>query len=114
MKRILITGGCGFVGRELVNTIQEQYEVHVVDNLLCGSHRLSKMNTAKFNFHNIDLRDKDDTESLVRKISPDIIIHLAAIHFIPQCENEPELACSTNILATINILKCIKKETKFK
>ncbi len=113
MKKILITGGCGFVGIELVNTIQEQYEVHVVDNLLCGSHRLSKLNTAKFTFHNIDLRNKDNTERLIRKVSPDIIIHLAAIHFIPQCENEPDLACATNILATVNILKCLKKEIKF-
>ena len=113
MKKLLITGGCGFVGRELVNIAQDQYEIHVVDNLTSGEHRLNRMNAKKFKFHNIDLRDKDKTETLIKKVCPDIVVHLAAIHFIPQCENEPDLACSTNILATINILRCLKKETKF-
>lgn len=113
MKKLLITGGCGFVGRELVHIAQDQYEIHVVDNLLSGEHRLHKMNAKKFKLHNIDLRDKDKTESLIVTVCPDIIIHLAAIHFIPKCENEPDLACTTNILATINILRCLRKETKF-
>mgnify|MGYP000041103578 CR=1 FL=1 len=113
MKKILITGGCGFVGRELVSRAQNQFEVHVADNLLSGDYRLNKMDTQGFSFHNIDLRDKDKTESLIKGINPDIIIHLAAIHFIPQCENEPDLACTTNILSTINILNCINQNTKF-
>lgn len=113
MKKILITGGCGFVGRELVNISQDQFEVHVVDNLLSGDYRLNKMNVKNFKFHNLDLRDRDKTEELIKTICPNIIVHLAAIHFIPQCENEPDLACSTNILATINILRCLDKQTKF-
>lgn len=113
MKKLLITGGCGFVGRELVHIAQDHYDVHVVDNLLSGKHRLGKMNSRKFKFHNVDLRNKNKTEKLIKKICPDIIIHLAAIHFIPKCEKDPDLACTTNIIATINILRCLNKKVKF-
>tara|TARA_B110000444_G_scaffold250913_2_gene278034 strand:+ start:304 stop:1251 length:948 start_codon:yes stop_codon:yes gene_type:complete len=113
MKKLLITGGCGFVGRELVAQAQDNYEVHVVDNLLSGDYRLKKMELNKFKFHELDLRDTPKTEFLIKSINPDIIIHLAAIHFIPLCENEPDLACSTNILSTINLLNCINEKTKF-
>ena len=113
MKKLLITGGCGFVGRELVAQAQDDYDVHVVDNLLSGDYRLNKMETNKFSFHELDLRDTSKTEFLIKSINPDIIIHLAAIHFIPLCENEPDLACSTNILSTINLLNCINEKTKF-
>ncbi|MDA1364096.1 MAG: NAD(P)-dependent oxidoreductase [Candidatus Marinimicrobia bacterium] len=113
MKKLLITGGCGFVGRELVNISQDEFEVHVADNLLSGEHRLNKMNSERFKFHHIDLRDKNKTKLLIKDINPDIIVHLAAIHFIPQCENEPDLACTTNILATINLLECLNKNIKF-
>jgi UDP-glucose 4-epimerase len=113
MKKLLITGGCGFVGRELVKLTQDIFDVHVADNLLCGDYRLNKMNTNNFTLHRVDLRDSDRTKSLIKEIKPDVIVHLAAIHFIPQCENEPDLACTTNILSTINILNCIDQDTKF-
>ena len=38
---------------------------------------------------------------LINKLNPDIIVHLAAIHFIPQCEKNPFLAYETNVLSTI-------------
>ena len=113
MKKLLITGGCGFVGRELVARAQDNFDVHVADNLLSGDYRLKKMEMDKFSFHEIDLRDTSKTESLIKSVKPDVIVHLAAIHFIPLCENEPDLACSTNILSTINLLSCINEKIKF-
>ena len=66
MKKLLITGGCGFVGRELVNISQDEFEVHVADNLLSGEHRLNKMNSERFKLHHIDLRDKNKTKLLIK------------------------------------------------
>jgi len=113
MKKILITGGCGFVGRELVKLTSKNFEVHVADNLHCGKHRLNKMDLDSFNFHLVDLRDYKSVTKLVKKINPEIIYHLAAIHFIPQCEEDPNLALSTNLLSTINLLNNIDQTTKF-
>lgn len=113
MKKILITGGCGFVGRELVKLASEKYEVHVADNLHCGEYRLNKMDLDSFYLHLVDLRHEKNVKNLLNKINPDIIYHLAAIHFIPQCEENPSLALSTNLLSTINLLNHITNTTKF-
>lgn len=113
MEKLLITGGFGFVGRELVKLTQNLFELHVVDNLLSGEHRQKNMRRENFTFHNVDLRNKESTDALIEKIQPDIVIHLAAIHFIPQCELEPDLACGTNILSTINLLNSINGSVKF-
>ena len=104
MKKLLITGGCGFVGRELVKLTQDIFDVHVADNLLCGDYRLNKMNTNNFTLHRVDLRDSDRTKSLIKEIKPDVIVHLAAIHFIPRCEENPIEAIRINIEGTQNVL----------
>lgn len=113
MKKLLITGGCGYVGRELVARAGGKYEIHVADNLLSGEYRLKKMNRQTFRLHEVDIRDSDAVALLLEEVQPDIVVHLAAIHFIPQCEQDPHLALSTNILPTVNILSRINSRTKF-
>ncbi len=113
MKKILITGGAGFVGRQLVKASKNIYEVHMVDNLLSGESRLDEMDTGTFFFYKEDLTNKDRVSEIISKVNPDILIHLAAIHFIPLCEKNPHLATTTNIISTINLLENINKEAKF-
>jgi len=113
MTRVLITGGCGFVGRELVHLAQEKYDVHVADNLHCGEYRLKKMDLHKIHFHLVDLRNAAAVRSLLAEVLPDIIFHLSAIHFIPLCEQKPELALSTNLLSTVNLLDAQPLKAKF-
>lgn len=113
LQKMLITGGCGFVGQQLVKLASERYEVHIVDNLHSGEYRLKSMNLTKNRLHRLDLRDADKLQALISKIAPDIVTHLAAIHFIPECENNPDLAVSTNVLGTINLLKAIPDKCRF-
>jgi UDP-glucose 4-epimerase len=54
----------------------------------------------------------EQLDSLVQTISPDWLIHLAAIHFIPYCNQNPTEASLTNIQGTINVLSAAKKLKK--
>ena len=110
MKKILITGGNGYVGKELINTIQNTYKVHVADKNL---NRIKNKKYKKIKLHKINLTKNKETKLLINKINPDIIINLAATHFIPECEKYPDLCFANNVLTVINLMKNIDKKCKF-
>jgi UDP-glucose 4-epimerase len=113
MKKILITGGCGFVGRELVNSLYGTHDIYIVDNLKSGIDRLNKINITKEKIYNIDICDGTAVSKLLISLKPDVIVHLAALHFIPDCEKNPKDAAHTNIDGTINLLANAPKFSKF-
>lgn len=112
MARLLITGGCGFVGRELTRRSLSHFEVHVLDNLRSGPHRLRGMPATGFTLHEADIRDAEAVRRVVHLTQPDVIAHLAAVHFIPECESQPDLALSTNVLGTVNVLSAAARGSR--
>ncbi|MBR1268863.1 NAD(P)-dependent oxidoreductase [Bradyrhizobium sp. AUGA SZCCT0222] len=112
---VLVTGGNGYVGRELVRQLiaQQDCEVHVLDNMASGEHRLAQMDEQAFVLHRQDIRDTDAVSELLNKIRPSIIYHLAAVHFIPACEAEPGNAVAINVAGTVNLLNATPAGTKF-
>lgn len=101
--RILVTGGNGYVGRCLCRSLLPEHEVCIVDNLRYGQSRFTATEMAAMRCETIDIRHAERLRWIVSKFQPEAIIHLAAIHFIPECENDPELAVSTNVLGTANV-----------
>lgn len=111
--RILITGGNGYVGRTLCRRLFLQHEVCVIDNLRYGKLRFDPAEVANFDLQNIDIRSHEQVKSVVKNFRPDAIVHLAAIHFIPECEGDPEVAVSTNVLGTSNLVSCCPENCRF-
>jgi UDP-glucose 4-epimerase len=102
--RVLVTGGNGFVGRPLVRLLYPGHTVHVIDSLRCGPIRFHDRERASFTLHQADIRDRQAVSNILAAVRPDVIVHTAAIHFIPECEENPELAVSTNLHGTVNLL----------
>lgn len=113
--RILVTGGAGYVGRALLERLARDTttEVHVLDNLASGEHRLRGAGFAHIKLHRMDLRDGKAVGELLRDLSPDRIFHLAAVHYIPACEAAPGDAISINVGGTVNLLCSAVNRPKF-
>lgn len=115
MRKILVTGGIGYVGRELVRQLLEQGdgEIHVLDNLACGEHRLNQMDRDKFKLHRIDICDARGVKQLLHQLTPEVIYHLAAVHYIPACEASPGDATRINVAGTVNLLDAATNRARF-
>jgi UDP-glucose 4-epimerase len=103
VKKILITGGAGFIGSALVSKLNsEGIECHVVDDLSYGNREF--LNIPDDHFHQIDILDQGQLNKTLNSLNPDFIVHLAAIHFIPDCNKYPYKSSKINIQGTKNIL----------
>lgn len=101
--RILVTGGNGYVGRSLCRSLMTEHSLCIVDNLRSSVNRFNDLENRSLRWIDTDIRNAKAIEVAVADFQPEAIIHLAAIHFIPECEKDIELAVSTNVLGTANL-----------
>ena len=111
--KVLITGGAGFIGSAIVPKLQgENYDVYVYDNLSFGNKDFISVDGDHFFLG--DIRNREDLDQVFQKVQPEIIIHLAAIHFIPYCNAHPFESADINIRGTMNVLEAAKKLNNLK
>ena len=105
MKKVLITGGAGYLGSVLTEVLLgKDYQVTILDNLI-----YKQTSVAPFSHHpNFDFVFGDVTSELLLKSlveTHDIIIPLAAIVGMPACKAQPELTVKVNYEQVKNITK---------
>ena len=107
MSRILVTGGAGFIGSNLVDfLISKNHEVIVIDNLSTGRKENISHIIDKIEFINQDISQKGDWLKNIKGI--EYVIHLAALaDIVPSIEN-PQKYYESNVTGTINILELVK------
>ena len=106
--KTLVTGGAGFIGCAVIDKLQrEGHEVFVIDNLSFGKREF--INIPDANFFLADILDKPAMDKIFAAVQPEMVIHLAAVHFIPYCNQHPYESSNININGTINFLDCCKK-----
>lgn len=106
--KILVTGGAGFIGSAVIAHLQKfNHEIFVIDNLSFGNRKF--INIDDKHFFLADILDEQAIDKIIGQIKPDFIIHLAAVHFIPYCNQHPFESSNINIRGTIHILKAAKK-----
>lgn len=106
MARILVTGGAGFIGSNLVDTyLSLGHEVAVVDNFWAGKRE--NLNPAA-RFFEVDVR-APELEDVFATFKPEIVNHLAAQIDVRKSLDEPIFDADVNILGSINLLEaCIR------
>ena len=115
-KTILITGGCGSIGVEIVKQllIYGPKEIKIFDNWETGFFNIGL--NPEINLDNIsniigDVRNKDELDQNLKDV--DIVFHAAALKHVPFCELNPFAAVNTNVIGTQNLIQsCIKNNVK--
>ena len=114
-QTILVTGGTGFIGSHTTVELQNVgYEVVIVDNLSNSKIEvldgIEKITGTRPFFENIDLKDKNEIEKVLKKY-PNIqgIIHFAASKAVGESVEKPLLYYKNNILSLINLLELMPK-----
>ncbi|MCX7858083.1 MAG: GDP-mannose 4,6-dehydratase [Deltaproteobacteria bacterium] len=100
--KVLITGGCGFIGSHVVDAYADKgYEVVIVDNLSTGKLKNKNRNAR---LYKIDITD-DSLKDVFEKERPDIVNHHAAQISVPYSVENPLFDAKVNIEGTIRLLE---------
>ena len=106
---IVVTGGAGFIGSMLCRLLVERGDdVVVIDNLRNGRRELINALGTKACLLEVDLRDSEAVRGIITDRRPHGVCHLAAIHFIPYCNQHPLEALDINVQGTLSVLEACK------
>lgn len=102
MKKIIVTGGTGTIGKSFIQKYYNQYEFHSI------SRNEKLINQLKHEFPKVNcyvgsICDRDYLISLFDKIKPDIVVHSAAMKHINLAEENPLTAVKVNVEGSINV-----------
>jgi len=107
-KKVLVTGGCGFLGSHLVDKLVETgAKVTVVDLKTTEGDRNLGPILDEIEFVEIDITRKESFDAFSHDF--DVIFHLAAYAAPSLCEKNPDIAFRVNVQGTFNVLKFAKK-----
>lgn len=114
--KVLITGGCGFIGSNLIILLMNhpfRYRIAIMDNLDSGKIDFIKPYLKKIKLYKTNIANQSSTSKAFEQFRPDVVIHLAAKHFIPECNSNPAKTYETNVFGTkIVVDLCNKYKVK--
>ena len=109
-KRILITGGLGFIGINATSFFAKQNEVCVIDNCsrIGVKHNIEKLNSLGVNYYDINIANYNDLRKAYDVVKPDVIFHLAAQVAVTLSIQDPKEDFESNLLGTFNLLELVR------
>lgn len=113
-KKILVTGGLGYIGSHTVVELQKEgYDVIIIDDLSNSEEfvleRITQITNKKPEFHRFDLKDKGKTNLFFQYNQIDGIIHFAASKAVGESTEKPLLYYRNNVVGLINLLEAAKE-----
>ena len=108
MKKIIVTGGLGFIGSNLVNfLIRKKFFVINLDKLTYSANK-HKVISKNYKFIKVDINNKKKLISIISKFKPKAIFNLAAETHVDRSIDGPKNFIQTNINGTFSLLESLR------
>lgn len=116
LKKILVTGGAGYIGSHtIVQLLEANYEVIVIDNLSNSKeeslNRVKTITKKELRFYKVDLLDKESLNKVFETESFDAVIHFAGLKAVGESIELPLKYYQNNIEGTLNLCEAMKKNS---
>jgi dTDP-glucose 4,6-dehydratase len=113
METIIVTGGLGFIGSNLINILKNKYFIINIDKVSYASNFNNIDPSIKnYKFYKIDINNKIFIKNILKKYNPSIIFNLAAETHVDRSIDAPKQFIESNILGVFNLLESIKNYKK--
>lgn len=107
MSFFLVTGGAGFIGSNLSETlVNDGHRVRVLDNLATGREENLKDLAGRLEFMRGDIRERAAVEKAVEGV--EYVVHLAALGSVPRSVEDPSTTHDVNVTGTLNVLNAAR------
>jgi dTDP-glucose 4,6-dehydratase len=116
MKKILITGGAGFIGSHVVRLFVNKYPDYYIYNVDALTYAGNLENLAdieeqpNYSFIRADITDQKAVQRVFDEVRPDAIIHLAAESHVDRSIKDPMAFIYTNVVGTVNLLNAAREQ----
>lgn len=114
MKRVLVTGGCGYIGSHTVVELQKNgFDVVIVDNLSNSKEavldRIQQITGTKPTFYKVDMTDKAALRGVFEKEKFSDVIHFAGLKAVGESVRKPLEYYRNNLDSTMNLLELMRE-----
>jgi len=109
MKKVIVTGGLGFIGSNLINILKKKYFIINIDKVTYASNfKNIDPNIKSYKFYKQDINNKIFIKKILKKYNPSIIFNLAAETHVDRSIDGPKQFIESNILGVFNLLEAIR------
>lgn len=108
MKKIIVTGGAGYIGAHAVKALlaDQNNEVHVIDNF--SQSRNNIITHTNVTYHENNICNADALTDLFLEIKPEIVFHFAALASVPDSVQNPAAYYLNNVVGSFNLLEAMR------
>jgi dTDP-glucose 4,6-dehydratase len=114
MKTVVVTGGLGFIGSNLINILsKKKYFIVNIDKVTYASNFKNILNNINnYKFYQRDINDQNFIEIILKKYSPSLIFNVAAETHVDRSIDAPKQFIHSNIYGVFNLLEVVRKLKK--
>ena len=113
MEKIIVTGGLGFIGSNLINILKNKYFIINIDKVSYASNfKNIDPNIKNYKFYKNDINNKIFIKNILKKYNPCVIYNLAAETHVDRSIDGPKTFIDSNILGVFNLLESIREYKK--